>query len=259
MHHNTWSLLSLATQMDKETRWWNKLRYRWALIGSLLSVVGPLGEYSFLAMVAQPDAPQVLLTYLYTEILTLVSFTLFGYLLGRKAELIEYQSLHDHLTGLYNRSYLMTQFKENISLHLRYSQPFSAIMLDLDYFKQVNDQHGHLVGDKTLVATADCIKKTIRSSDIAGRYGGEEFIILCPNTDSSDVSHLAERIRQNIASLDEKAIGFAGVQTASLGILTLDAKNNADLNTVLLKLDNALYQAKNLGRNQVQKAATLPE
>ena len=240
--------------MDKETHWWHKLRYRWALIGSLLSVIGPLGEYVFLALVTQPDSHQLWLTYIYTEVLTLVSFTMFGYLLGRKAELIEYQSIHDHLTGLYNRSYLMTQFKENISLHLRYSQPFSAIMLDLDHFKQVNDEYGHLVGDKTIVATADCIKQTIRSSDIAGRYGGEEFIILCPNTESADVSHLAERIRQNIASLDEEAIGFAGVQTASLGILTLTARIDADLNTILTKLDNALYQAKHLGRNQVQCA-----
>ena len=243
--------------MYKETRWWQKLRYRWALIGSLLSVVGPLGEYVFLTLISEPDSPQLWLTYIYTEILTLVSFTLFGYLLGRKAELIEYQSLHDHLTGLYNRSYLMTQFRENISLQQRYSQPFSVIMLDLDYFKQVNDQHGHLVGDKTLVATADCIKQTIRSSDIAGRYGGEEFIILCPNTESADVSHLAERIRHNISSLDEEALGFAGVQTASLGILTLKTRNDADLNTILLKLDKALYQAKNLGRNQVQSASSV--
>ena len=235
-------------------RWWNRLRYRWALIGSLLSVVGPLGEYVFLTMINQPDSPALWLTYIYTEILTLISFTLFGYILGRKAELTEYQSLHDHLTGLYNRGYLMALFEENISLHQRYSQPFSAIMLDLDYFKKVNDEYGHLVGDKTLVATADCIKQTIRSSDIAGRYGGEEFIILCPNTESSDVLHLAERLRSNIASLDEDAIGFPGGQTASLGILTMTPEIDANLNTILLKLDNALYQAKHVGRNQVQCA-----
>jgi len=234
--------------------WWNQKRYRWALFGSLLSVIGPLGGYIFLAVAKQENFSQLWLTYLYTEILTLISFTLFGYILGRKAELIEYHSLHDHLTGLYNRGYLMDLFKENISLHLRYSQTFSAIMLDLDYFKQVNDQHGHLVGDKTLMATAQCVKQTIRSSDIAGRYGGEEFIILCPNTESSDALHLAERIRKNVASLSEDDIGFQGVQTASFGVLTLTPKMDAKLNVILKKLDDALYQAKHLGRNQVRCA-----
>ena len=233
-------------------QWWKKKRFRWALIGSALSFIGPLGEYLFLLVFQQTYTPELWLTYVYTEVSTLISFSLFGYFLGRKAEIIEYHAFHDNLTGVYNRGYIMNQFKKYLLVQQRYEQPFSAIMIDLDHFKQVNDNHGHLAGDRTLASVAQCIKQTIRTSDIVGRYGGEEFIVLCPNTEYSEVVSLAERIRNNISILDHNAIGYTGVQTASIGTLALPAGFEINLRNALLQLDNALYRAKHQGRNQVQ-------
>ena len=117
--------------------------------------------------------------------------------------------------------YLMAQFKELSALHGRYQQSFSAILLDLDHFKQVNDRHGHLVGDKTLKAVFQCMKSTCRQSDILGRYGGEEFLVLCPNTGQEEALQLAERLRQNIARLPAATLGFDGPQTVSVSVVAV--------------------------------------
>ena len=234
--------------------WWHKKRYRWALIGSALSILGPIGEWLFLSLFQKADIPSIWLTYIYTEILVLICFTSFGYILGKKTEKIEYIAFHDSLTDTYNRGYLMRQFEELLRLQQRYEQPFSVLMLDLDYFKQVNDQYGHLVGDKTLRSISVFIKQSARISDIVGRYGGEEFIVLCPNTTRDDIINLAERIRENISQLSEEQLGHPGTQTVSIGVLTLASQSRHSLKYVIQMLDNALYQAKNDGRNRFHVA-----
>jgi diguanylate cyclase (GGDEF)-like protein len=238
-----------------KSEWTKKKRFRWALIGFSLSFVGPLGEWLFLKLFDISDHSNLALTYLYTELLTLLCFSGFGYFLGRAAEKIERLAFHDALTGVISRRYLMQQFQELLSLQARYNQTFSVMMLDLDHFKNVNDTYGHLIGDKCLVAAAKCMMHSCREIDIVGRYGGEEFIILCPNTNQAEVIRLAERVRLNISTLPEEDIGYPGPLTLSIGLITVFELRDITINNVISKLDTALYAAKNHGRNQVHIAS----
>ncbi|MGK0440836.1 MAG: diguanylate cyclase (GGDEF)-like protein [Pseudohongiellaceae bacterium] len=143
-----------------------------------------------------------------------------------------------------------------MALQARYNQTFSAMMLDLDHFKNVNDNYGHLIGDKCLVAAAKCMMHSCRKIDLVGRYGGKEFIILCPNTNQAEVMQLAERIRLNISTLPEEEIAYPGPLTVSIGLITIVELNDPSINSVIRKLDTALYAAKHNGRNQVYIANT---
>jgi diguanylate cyclase (GGDEF)-like protein len=232
-----------------------KKRFRWAFIGSTLSFVGPLGEWLFLKLFVITDESNLALTYLYTELWTLLCFSGFGYFLGRTTEKIEHMASHDALTGVISRRYLIQQFNDLLAFQARYNQTFSAMMLDLDHFKKVNDNYGHLIGDKCLVAAAKCMKQSCREIDVVGRYGGEEFIILCPNTNEAEVMRLAERVRLNISLLTEKELGYPGPLTLSIGLITVCKLNDMSINNIISKLDTALYTAKNNGRNQTHIAS----
>lgn len=234
--------------------WWDAKRFKWAAIGGVLSFLGPLGEWVFVSLFAGHEEDFLTLTYLYTEIWTLLCFTTFGFLLGRSNDKLESIAFHDALTGVFSRGYLMAQFTELSALHGRYRQSFSAMMLDLDHFKQVNDRHGHLIGDKTLKAVSQCMKSTCRQSDIVGRYGGEEFLVLCPNTGQEEVLQLAERLRRNIAQLPAAALGFDGPQTVSMSVVAIAENVDVSVESIIGSLDEALYAAKSKGRNQVQLA-----
>lgn len=164
---------------------------------------------------------------------------------------VEVLSQVDPLTTLYNRRTIY-DFLE-ILLAKRYTDHrlHALILLDLDYFKQINDSHGHTIGDKALVETANVLKRIIRSEDIVGRFGGEEFIIVVANTSYQQTQQIAERCRNELAKL--KVQGDHGEDvtvTASFGITHFDC-NITSLDTVLKQADEALYHAKNLGRNQV--------
>ncbi len=174
-----------------------------------------------------------------------------GYILGNNAEKLEHLAFHDKLTGLYNRHFLMDRLKELMALHKRYQERFSLIMLDLDHFKKVNDSYGHSVGDKTLNAVALTIMKEIRETDFGSRYGGEEFIIVCPNTGITDCYKLAERVRMAIEVLNVDSLGFPGPQTISAGVYELSADQDVSLKQMLNYMDQALYRAKQEGRNKV--------
>ena len=234
--------------------WWTAKRFKWAAIGGMLSFLGPLGEWGFVSLFAGQEEDLLTLTYLYTEIWTLLCFTSFGFLLGRSNDELESIAFHDALTGVFSRGYLMAQFKELSALHGRYEQSFSAMLLDLDHFKQVNDRHGHLVGDKTLKAVSQCMQSTCRQTDIVGRYGGEEFLVLCPNTGQEEVLQLAERLRQNIARLPAATLGFDGPQTVSVSVVAVADNVDVSVKSIISSLDKALYAAKSKGRDQVQLA-----
>jgi len=235
-----------------KSHWWTAKRYKWAAIGSVLSFLGPLGEWGFMFLFDAEQGNFLALSYLYTELWTLLCFTVFGFLLGRSNDDLEKIAYRDALTGVSSRGYLMSQFMDLCVLHGRYRQPFSAMMLDLDHFKQVNDKHGHLVGDKTLKAVAHCMKSTCRESDIVGRYGGEEFIILCHNTRQDEALQLAERLRHNIAKLTAEKLGFDGPQTVSMSVLIIADADDVSVTSIIASLDQALYIAKANGRNRVQ-------
>ncbi|QAR34439.1 diguanylate cyclase [Geovibrio thiophilus] len=159
---------------------------------------------------------------------------------------LEKASQTDVLTGLYNRTMIDSRYYGEFERSRRYVRPFSVIMFDVDHFKEVNDKFGHLEGDKVLVKIAAALKETVRNSDIAGRWGGEEFLILCPETAADDAVILAERIRAAVRSLGNRDPQQV---TVSLGIAQSEESDTPD--TLLLRADKALYQAKNSGRDRV--------
>lgn len=155
----------------------------------------------------------------------------------------------DHLTGLHNRGYWEQCLQLEFERYIRTQQPTSLIMLDIDHFKQVNDTQGHLAGDAVIRQLADIIRQMIRTTDIAGRYGGEEFAILLLNTSAANAEILAERLRY---AVETQAIPYEGEKlmvTISLGIAAAD-NSFADYQSWLEKADQSLYQAKERGRNQ---------
>lgn len=226
-------------------------RWQYAILGVFLSFIGPIGEWIFVKIFSEYIKDSFFLTLIYTELATLVVFSLFGYILGNYAEKIEQLAFHDKLTGLYNRHYLMETLNELVALHKRYQEKFSLIMLDLDHFKKVNDSYGHSVGDKTLKAIAVCIVEEIREADFGSRYGGEEFMVVCPHTSITDCYKLAERIRIAIERLNADSLGFPGPQTISAGVYELSSDHEASLLQILNHVDQALYRAKQEGRNKV--------
>jgi len=152
----------------------------------------------------------------------------------------------DLLTDLPNRRKVLAQFESELERARRHGRPFSIIMLDIDHFKNVNDAFGHLVGDKFLISFARVVKESLRGDDLVGRWGGEEFLVLCPGTPPEEARRLAQRIREAVKSHDFET---ARVHTVSAGVAASDKDENVD--SLLQKADNALYQAKNNGRDCV--------
>lgn len=155
------------------------------------------------------------------------------------------QSVTDHLTSLSNRADLSQRFAREVDRARRYRRPFSAILLDIDYFKKVNDEYGHLEGDRLLIDFARIVRDTTRTTGTVGRWGGEEFLVLCPETGADAAMVLADRILDAVRS---HAFGHGRCHTVSVGVATL--RDDDTLDSLLLRADNALYQAKNDGRDR---------
>ncbi|MCE2573473.1 diguanylate cyclase [Motilimonas eburnea] len=152
-------------------------------------------------------------------------------------------STTDQLTGIYNRRYMEEQLQASLTTLML--QPACVLMLDVDYFKQVNDNYGHDVGDDVLVNVANIIGRVIRRVDVAGRWGGEEFVILTMS-DLAGAKANAERLAREVATHTHPT---AGIVTVSIGVTPLCATDTLD--SALVRVDKALYEAKNQGRNQV--------
>jgi len=170
--------------------------------------------------------------------------------LALKNEELEQLAIRDTLTGLYNRRKLDTSFAREVERAARYGRPLSVIMVDVDYFKAVNDTHGHPVGDAVLIETARLLQAALRTSDILGRWGGEEFLIICPETPIETAVPLAERLRSDYEQCE---FSGAGHLTASFGVAAHRAGHHVE--DILLGADKALYQAKKSGRNRVEQEA----
>lgn len=154
---------------------------------------------------------------------------------------------YDSLTGISNRRYFSEFLQKEIIRSERYGKAFSLIMLDIDFFKKINDNYGHDVGDKILQGMAAVISRNIRKSDLFARVGGEEFAIVAPETSLEEAAALAEKIRQ-VVEQDTFANGLR--ITISLGVSVYQDKDND--NMIFKKADNALYKAKGNGRNRVE-------
>lgn len=152
----------------------------------------------------------------------------------------------DELTKIANRYELNDIYKKEFLRYRRFKRPFSVIMFDLDFFKKVNDQHGHLIGDKCLVAVTEVVNENVRTIDTFGRWGGDEFLLICPETELSEATNIAEKLRKIIA---ENESGEITQITASFGVSTICEKDTVD--SISKRADQALYAAKIAGRNKV--------
>ncbi|MGF1728836.1 sensor domain-containing diguanylate cyclase [Photobacterium kasasachensis] len=164
---------------------------------------------------------------------------------------LQIQANTDSLTLLSNRRYFLEQVEKEISRSIRHNTPLSLIIADIDHFKHVNDNYGHDIGDEVLVSISNIFKRTLRKEDIIGRIGGEEFALLLPHTNLQSALKLAERIREDIAqssvsSHDRKKIKV----TISMGATDLTHRDNC-YQCLYRKADEALYKAKEAGRNKV--------
>jgi len=172
-------------------------------------------------------------------------------------EKLRYEASHDPLTGLYNRRHILVQLQQGVSQALRYKHAFTIVMFDLDHFKQVNDVYGHGGGDRVLSHMAEVLRNGVRESDIPGRWGGEEFIVLLPHTGLDGARQAAE---QWLALLNASPVLLDGGQSVrvsfSAGVATLDlTAEHEDIQAVMEHLlhvaDERMYHAKALGRNRV--------
>ena len=162
-------------------------------------------------------------------------------------------SSRDALTGLYNRWYVIEKLDSEINRSMRHGSPMAVLMLDIDHFKKVNDTYGHGVGDQVLKSVGKLLRDSCRVYDVPGRYGGEEFCILLPETRVDNTTVVAERIRTRIEA-QPMAFGESSFSvTASIGIAGLDETLAAVSPAALIeRADRALYSAKHRGRNRIE-------
>jgi diguanylate cyclase (GGDEF)-like protein len=169
-------------------------------------------------------------------------------MLKKQRDTLEKLALHDQLTGLYNRHYLFDVAEKKMANIIRHGGTISLLAIDIDHFKQINDQYGHQLGDKVLVKVAELLNTNNRTEDITARIGGEEFVILLEHCKAKEAFAIANQIKQAI----ELARPFDINVTVSIGVS--DSTSHTEFSTVLKAADDALYQAKNLGRNRVEIA-----
>jgi diguanylate cyclase (GGDEF)-like protein len=167
---------------------------------------------------------------------------------------------NDSKTGLLNAATWERESAAEVARAVRTDSPLAIAMLDIDKFKVVNDTYGHLVGDQVLKEIANTLSTLLRDYDLAGRFGGEEFALLLPQTRAVDAFRIAERVRAKIASLSIIAAGTSGGErvqvTVSIGVAALDSGSKRELSELVAAADSALYRAKDGGRDQVQMIST---
>lgn len=176
--------------------------------------------------------------------LKIVAFFFTVFLLSAHQNLVTVHN-HDDLTSAYTRRYLFDQLEEKIHSNRRSDSNISLMMIDIDHFKELNDEHGHYVGDSILVELSTVVNRTIRNDDIFARTGGEEFLLLLPDTTHEEAIKLAERLRVVIERMSRPGMSV----TVSIGVVEWDGKESAD--SLYNRADEAMYEAKARGRNKV--------
>jgi diguanylate cyclase (GGDEF)-like protein len=168
-----------------------------------------------------------------------------------KNQLLERLCVTDSLTGLYNRSKLNQIISDELSRSHRNKRPFAILMIDIDYFKELNDSLGHIAGDEILTTVSRTLTQSIRSIDFAARYGGDEFIIVLTETTAKEATITAERIRTQVFEIFCSVVNKPINVTLSIGIAQSELKD-ATPTDLITRADNALYEAKKAGRNQAR-------
>ncbi len=165
---------------------------------------------------------------------------------------LEYQTQIDSLTGLFNRRALEKKMQEEFERSKRYHNPLSVLILDIDNFKLINDTYGHHGGDAALVKIAETFREKTRQSDFASRYGGEEFVLILPETDQESAVQVAKKIHDSIRSCSFGTTARPFNLTVSIGVSSTSARNYRDWREMLDDADRALYAAKNSGKDRVE-------
>ncbi len=169
--------------------------------------------------------------------------------LRKKYKEAHYKSIYDSLTNVFNRAEIFEKLNVEYVRHTRNKLIFGIILIDIDYFKKINDTFGHQYGDYVLKKTAEIIKNRCRSYDYIGRYGGEEFLIICPETDKNSLYSIANRIREAVMEYDFEYKNVKSNITISAGIATSDETHSFD--SMLELADKRLYNSKSSGRNKI--------
>jgi diguanylate cyclase (GGDEF)-like protein len=232
------------------------LKGRWVILRVLVAffVVGYVGYWIYGGLDVSAENLLVGVIFFFGAVFVLVvcALTLKTTKDIKRLGILELQSITDPLLGIYNRRYLDHRLTEEVDRAKRYGLPLSVLMLDLDHFKDVNDHFGHLVGDKVLAGIGEVLKVNTRRSDIAARYGGEELVMVLPNTGSEDALQMAERLRAVL----ERARYAAGDAeqfscTVSIGVASFGRETNPVATDLLRQADTAMYRAKSTGRNRI--------
>ena len=262
-HATVWTLLVLVSAL---VQWvLNKVIVMAAIKGSdpaasirtaILSrepLYNDVAEVSIAVLVTYGVAGNPLLALAALPVVTLLQRSL------RHVQLLT-ESRNDSKTGLLNAATWEHEAAAETIRAVRTKSPLAIAILDIDKFKVVNDTYGHLVGDQVLKEIANTLNSMLRDYDVAGRFGGEEFSLLLPQTRAVDAFRIAERVRANIAGLSVIAPGSAGGErvhvTVSIGVAALDAGSRRELGELMAAADAALYRAKAGGRDQVQMIST---
>lgn len=241
-----------ATLSNKLTRFISLPLLR-AVYGLLLSLGAPLG-WLLIQWIAGRDpfktAQVDTLLYTYMIVSTSIVFSVLGYAIGIREKIITDLALTDELTALYNKRYFKSCLEQEFKRYQRNENPFSVIIIDLDFFKHINDQYGHPAGDEVLKTVSSTIMANCRKNEIAARVGGEEMSIIASDCNLSSASLLAERIR---IAIEESTSSWQGEEikvTASFGVATATPSSHNAWQIYQLA-DKALYQAKQTGRNKI--------
>jgi len=165
---------------------------------------------------------------------------------------LELLSITDGLTALYNHRYFQDELMRNFDESKRYSRPLSLAMIDIDYFKKINDTYGHAIGDEVLKCVSKLLRDSARKTDLVARYGGEEFVVMMPETELEDAVTFAEKIRGLIESTDVETQAGDLRGTVSVGVASVPYTRVRSPKEMVVAADRALYRAKRGGRNRVE-------
>lgn len=225
-------------------------RLIFTLFGVVASLGAPLGWRLLTLIFSIPQSSPYV--YAYMSLATTIVFAMMGIILGSLYERIKSAAERDDLTGLFNQSAFIRTASVLQQLAIRHAESISILMMDIDRFKEVNDKHNHLVGSHVLKQIARIIDRGVRRSDLTARFGGDEYIFCLPRTDLPGAQLIAERLRREIEA-EAFIYGDHKVRvTVSIGIAACNKpKPDLALSKLIEKADEALYAAKNQGRNRV--------
>lgn len=261
--------------LDESRPFWRTVphQYLYPAAGFVLGLGSPVGAFLLRYWLADPvmrvlwmrhELDYNFLFYAYMGVGTVTSFMVFGWIIGLRSEAervrnrilsarvdeLHLKSVTDGLTGAYTHGYLHEVLELEIQHALTSGEPLSVMVVDIDDFKRINDGHGHLFGDRVIKETAETVAANVRSEDIIGRYGGDEFVVIMPGSDAEMALHVAGRVRDGIAKN-----GFNA--TVSIGVATYQGDKDETPADLFHRADMNLYQAKHDGKNRVSDVSTV--